>query len=78
MENYFYNKSHFTKITYIYNFAVKKNKFIVPIKSMIKPIPWLYENGISFIGLFVEDEKYINKSLIVINPLSYTIYGVNE
>lgn len=68
MENYFYHKSHLNKITYIQNYAVDKQNFIKPIKSIIKPIPWLHEKGISFIGLLLEDDYFLDKSIILINP----------
>ena len=41
-------------------------------------MPWIYENGINFISLIIEDNILKNKSLVIYHPKDFRILGVNK
>lgn len=57
--NLFENGSETSIAKIIHNFALRKDKFMIPIFSLVKSLPRLHENGISFISLLLFDTNLI-------------------
>ena len=60
------------------NFSIDNKKFMIPIYSVIQTLPWIYEKGINFISLIIEDSVLKNKSLLIYHPKDFRILGVNK
>lgn len=59
--NLFNNYSSSKSITrVIHNFSINNEKFILIVYSLVKTLPWLYENGINFISLIIPDDSLNN------------------
>ena len=62
----------------IQNFSIDSKNFMIPMYSVIQTLPWIYENGINFISLIIEDSILRNKSLLIYHPKDFRILGVNK
>ncbi len=60
------------------NYVLDNNKFILPTHSLVKSLPWFYEQGISFVALIFHDKKLDDKNLLIVDPDTFKLLGCNK